>query len=319
MLAVNDSSIWERASKFDTIYSRFTELMYKHCLAVNEIFLYFYGDPNYSSDESAKASLYRVYNVMVSTLNKGNKLVFVGCGKSYRIVAKTVSTYQSLGLSCAIIHPTDALHGDLGIISNGDALILCSTSGETEEILNLVNYTRHSGLFPDSEFIAVTGSADCSLTRVTNHTLLIHQPSYLRERAVQQGLSAPSISTTLMLLTLDCLGIAITDKGTIASLQARKAAFELRHPSGGIGLSIRNQPVTPEHSPTDHKEHETTTAEYFSTDSLSEFLEKLVCNDYVRIGSKIYTTVYLQRCYARCKDTGIPWQEMVQNLQQFEA
>ncbi|AGO10961.1 AaceriAFR544Wp [[Ashbya] aceris (nom. inval.)] len=289
---------------FQDIYSRYTDLLHSHALAARELYLYYNGD---ADDPSPRSDFRAAYDTLMHSLADGRKLVFVACGKSFRIIAKTVATCHSLGIPAAALHPTEAMHGDIGIVADGDALLLCSHSGETDELLQLAAYVRSAGLAPTSPLIAVTSAPASSLARRAHHVITIFQPAHLRERAVQDGLNAPTIATTLMLLALDCLVLALSDGGSACARRTRVAAFAARHPGGSIGSHARAPtPPDPPAAPA--------IAEYSGAETLAEFLDMIVTHDFVRVRGQLHSAAALQRRYARASRDGLPWTQIMSAL-----
>ncbi|AET37468.1 SIS domain-containing protein Ecym_1221 [Eremothecium cymbalariae DBVPG len=334
---------------FDIVYHRFTDLLHRHSLAIKEAFLHFRDIDNksfYGCDDDheggngvydSKRRFSAVYMTMLRALQDGHKIVFVACGKSFHIVGKTVATCHSLGIRAGLLHPSEAMHGDLGLVSNGDTILLCSHSGETEELINMASYIRAMNIAPDSPYVVVTGAAHSRLSQLADHVLYIHLPSHLRESSAQAGLNAPTISTTLMLLTLDCLCLALSDRGGSSSfLQRRKAAFDLCHPGGGIGIqskaALLTQASSSDATTTNTVTSVTTTvqdntkkkkpdlatdlkiAEYTGNESLLQFLDMIVSHDYIKVEGYVYPADLLQRRYTHCKQTGTSWTVMMTEL-----
>jgi arabinose-5-phosphate isomerase len=166
-------------------------------------------------------------DLIVATLRQRGKLVVVGIGKSGNIGHKIAATFTSTGSPSVVLNSVDALHGDLGIINDGDLLLALSYSGESEELLNLLPALRR---FP-VKIIAMTGAVKSSLARHSDLVLNVHVP----KEACPFNL-APTASTTAMLAMGDALAMAV--------LQARgfkKQDFARLHPAGAIGRAILTQ------------------------------------------------------------------------------
>lgn len=293
---------------FQDVYSRYTDLLHSHVLAARDLYLYYNGD---ADGPSPRADFSATYNTLMSCLADGRKLVFVACGKSFRIIAKTVATCHSLGIPAAVLHPTEAMHGDIGIVADGDALLLCSHSGETDELLHLAAYLRSARLAPASPLIAVTGDPASTLARRAHHVITVFQPPHLRERVVQDGLNAPTIATTLMLLALDCLVLALSDGGSPCARRRRADAFAARHPGGSIGShAAAPAPEYPEQSAA----RAATVAHYAGSETLPEFLHMIVTHDYVRVRGHLHSATALRHRYARASRDGIPWTQIMSDL-----
>src|SRR5216117_3247815 len=101
----------------------------------------------------------RAVEVMVHALRQRAKIVVVGVGKSGNVGQKIAATLTSTGSTAVVLHSVDALHGDLGIVSDGDVILALSYSGETEELLNLLAALKRFSV----KVIALTGAARSSL------------------------------------------------------------------------------------------------------------------------------------------------------------
>jgi arabinose-5-phosphate isomerase len=166
----------------------------------------------------------RAVEVLVETMQQRRKIVVVGIGKSGNVGRKIAATLTSTGSASVVLDGVDALHGDLGIINDGDAVIALSYSGESEELLNLLPALKRFSV----RIIAVTGGIKSSLARHSNVVLNVRVP----REACPFNL-APTASTTAMLVMGDALAMAV--------LQARgfrQSDFAKYHPSGAIGRAL---------------------------------------------------------------------------------
>lgn len=142
----------------------------------------------------------------------------------------------SIGIPARELHPIEAMHGDLGYCNPKDALVFCSTSGETDEVMNLLRYMRAEGsLWVDCVRIAVTGNEQSTLATHCHHTIVIPQNEKFKETALQGGLRAPTVSTSLMIAILDCICIELSNEWFDRDPVKREMFFNKRHPGGGIG------------------------------------------------------------------------------------
>jgi arabinose-5-phosphate isomerase len=158
------------------------------------------------------------------TLRKRGKIIVLGIGKSGNIGQKIAATLTSTGSTSVVLNSVDALHGDLGIVNDGDLLLALSYSGETEEVLNLLPALKRFTV----SIIAITSTAKSTLARFSDVVLKIKIP----REACPFNL-APTASTTAMLVMGDAFAMAI--------LQARgfrKQDFAKHHPSGSIGRAL---------------------------------------------------------------------------------
>ncbi|MDO8565345.1 MAG: KpsF/GutQ family sugar-phosphate isomerase [bacterium] len=153
------------------------------------------------------------------------KLLTTGVGKSSFIAMKVAATLTSLGQSAVFIHPVDALHGDLGIVRDGDTIVAFSYSGESEEIIKVGQYLRKA--FKVS-VIAVTGKSLSRLGKLADVVISIA----VKEEGSPLGL-APMASTTAMLVAGDMLASSLTSREVFA-----KEHFAKFHPGGALGLEL---------------------------------------------------------------------------------
>ncbi|SCU97820.1 LAMI_0F11540g1_1 [Lachancea mirantina] len=204
----------------------FSDMLYHHSRALSHVSV------AYASKEDEIESL---LNDLHQVLKTGKKLVFAGCGKSLKIIYKTVAMLTSLGMDAAYLHPSEALHGDMGAIRRGDAIIVCSSSGETQELVSFMKYT--SSVLQPSLRVLVSSRASSTLQALADRTLLIPQPAEFQESYLQDGLQSPTVSTTLMLAVLDCLCLALSELHYEGDLERRRRFFQQMHPGGGIGKS----------------------------------------------------------------------------------
>lgn len=207
----------------------FSHLLYHHALAMEHASIYYQKEENFKLISDATVA-------MLQCLQQGGKLVFVGCGKSFKLVCKTVATLTSLGIRARELHPIEALHGDIGICDESDLVVFCSTSGETDEVVNLLRYMSGSASpWASCVRIAVTGNTDSTLATSCHHVVPVPQPSRFKEQALQAGLRAPTVSTTLMLTILDCICVHLSHLWFDNDSASREVYFNKRHPGGGIG------------------------------------------------------------------------------------
>jgi arabinose-5-phosphate isomerase len=161
---------------------------------------------------------------MVETLRRRGKIVVAGIGKSGNIGRKIAATLTSTGATSVVLDSVDAMHGDLGLVNDGDVVLALSYSGETEELLHFLPALKR---FPVS-IIAMTGAPHSTLARHSDLVLRVKVP----KEACPFNL-APTSSTTSMLVLGDALAMAI--------LEARgfqENDFARYHPAGAIGRSL---------------------------------------------------------------------------------
>ncbi len=155
------------------------------------------------------------------------KVVVVGVGKSGVIGQKIAQTLTSTGTMAVFIHPSDALHGGLGVIANGDVVLALSNSGETEEILSLLPAITKR----DVSVISIVGNTASSLARRSSVAL----NATVSKEACPLNL-APTTSTTVALAIGDALAMALMESKGLTPED-----FASNHPAGRLGkrLSIR--------------------------------------------------------------------------------
>ena len=162
--------------------------------------------------------------MIVETLRRRGKIIVVGIGKSGNIGQKIAATLTSTGSTSVVLNSVDALHGDLGIINDGDLILALSYSGESEEMLNLLPAIKRFSV----KIISLTGNPKSALASHSDIILNVRVP----KEAYPFNL-APTASTTASLVMGDALAMAV--------LQARgfkQSDFARHHPSGAIGRAL---------------------------------------------------------------------------------
>ncbi len=157
--------------------------------------------------------------------NSRGKVIVTGIGKSGQVAHKIASTLSSTGTPAVYLHPADALHGDLGIISQSDVVMAISNSGETSEILSLIPYVKFVGV----PLIAITGNERSTLARKSDILLLVK----VEREACPLNL-APTASTTATLVLGDALAIALLELRGFT-----KEKFARLHPGGLLGRKLK--------------------------------------------------------------------------------
>ena len=152
------------------------------------------------------------------------RVIVSGIGKSGHIARKIAATLASTGTPAYFVHPAEASHGDLGMITRDDVLIALSNSGESEELLTIVPSVKRLG----GKLISITGNPESSLAREAD----IHLDARVKEEACPLNL-APTASTTAALALGDALAVALLDaRGFGADDFARS------HPGGTLGRRL---------------------------------------------------------------------------------
>lgn len=154
----------------------------------------------------------------------GGKVVVTGIGKPGHIAKKIAATFSSLGIPSFYLHPAEALHGDLGMVSKGDMVIIISHSGESEEITRILTGLRMVGVM----IVAITSNGSSSLAQCSDIVEVFPQ---LKE-ACHLGL-APTSSTTAALCYGDALAVVASKAHGF-----KKEDFGKLHPAGALGRKI---------------------------------------------------------------------------------
>jgi arabinose-5-phosphate isomerase len=152
------------------------------------------------------------------------KVVVTGMGKSGHVCRKIAATLASTGTPAFFLHAAEALHGDLGMVERKDLVLAISNSGETQEILDLVQILERLGL----PLVAMTGRLDSTLARAADVVLDVS----VAEEACPLGL-APTASTTAMLAMGDALAVALLEHRGF-----RAEDFAALHPAGALGRKL---------------------------------------------------------------------------------
>src|SRR4051812_5271457 len=158
---------------------------------------------------------------ILECLRQRGKIITVGIGKSGNVGHKIAATLTSTGSTSVLLNSVDALHGDLGIVNDGDLILALSYSGESEELLNLMPALKR---FP-VKIIALTGAPKSSLGKYSDIVLNVRVP----KEACPFNL-APTASTTAMLVLGDALAMAV-----LKARGFKERDFARLHPSGAIG------------------------------------------------------------------------------------
>lgn len=152
------------------------------------------------------------------------RIIVIGMGKSGHIGNKIAATLASTGTPAFFVHPGEASHGDLGMITKDDVVLLISNSGETTEVLNIVPVIKRLGAY----MIAMTGNSNSSMAILAN----CHIQVKVSQEACPLGL-APTASTTATLVMGDALAVALLEaRGFTAE------DFALSHPGGSLGKRL---------------------------------------------------------------------------------
>ena len=153
------------------------------------------------------------------------RVIVTGMGKSGHVARKIASTLASTGTPAFFVHPSEASHGDLGMIANDDVILALSWSGETAELKNITDYSRRYSI----KLIAMTAIQDSALAKVADIVLTLPQA----REACPHNL-APTTSSLMQLALGDALAIALLESHGFTAIQ-----FGLLHPGGKLGTLLK--------------------------------------------------------------------------------
>jgi len=157
----------------------------------------------------------------------GGSLITSGMGKAGQIAMNIATTFSSTGTPAFFLHPSEAQHGDLGIVRKNDIMLLISNSGKTRELIELIELTL--GLSPDMKFIVITSNADSELASKADVCLLTGAP----KEVCPLGLT-PTTSTTVMTVIGDLLVVS-----TMKRIKFDYKDYAKRHHGGYLGAKSR--------------------------------------------------------------------------------
>ena len=172
------------------------------------------------SSEQVEAAL----ELLLACRSRRAKLVLTGVGKSGIVARKIAATFSSIGLTAVFLNPTDALHGDLGIVAADDVALLLSNSGETEELLAILPHLKRRG----TGRIALVGRIDSALARGCDVVL-----DGSVDREVCPLNLAPTASTAVAMAIGDALAAVWTERAGISPED-----FAINHPAGSLGRQL---------------------------------------------------------------------------------
>lgn len=159
-----------------------------------------------------------------TALDQGRKLIVTGMGKSGKVAQKISATLSSTGSLSVYLHPSEGLHGDLGVVSQGDIVLALSHSGNTEELLQLLPSLKSRGI----TLIGIGGSRKSRLAGKCDYWI----DASVKQEACPHGL-APTTSTTLALAIGDALAVALMK---LRGIDAK--TFAANHPGGTLGRRL---------------------------------------------------------------------------------
>ncbi len=154
------------------------------------------------------------------------KIITTGMGKAGNIARKVAGTLCSTGAPASFLHPGEAAHGDLGLLSKGDVILAFSTSGKTREVIEMLELAHHFGI---DKIISITSHPDSTIRALSNIVInmgQIQEPCYLR--------LTPTSSTTVQLAIGDALALVLMERKKFTREQ-----YGLRHHGGYLGQIAR--------------------------------------------------------------------------------
>lgn len=168
-----------------------------------------------------------IHLIVEQVHRKRGKLVTSGMGKAGQIALNIATTFCSTGIPSVFLHPSEAQHGDLGILQENDVLLLISNSGKTREIVELTELSKR--LYPDMQKIVITGNPDSPLAQAADICLATGNPA----EVCRLGMT-PTTSTTVMTVIGDIL-VVETMKQTAFTIEE----YSKRHHGGYLGQRSR--------------------------------------------------------------------------------
>jgi arabinose-5-phosphate isomerase len=162
--------------------------------------------------------------IVHAILNCSGKVIVIGVGKSGHVGRKISSTFSSTGTPSYFLHPSEAMHGDLGVITSTDIIILISNSGQSSEIINLIPTIKKLGV----KIISLVGNTNSTIAKQSDYIFDIS----VEKEACPLNLS-PTSSTTATLVVGDALAISLLEHRNF-----KKEDFALRHPGGILGKKL---------------------------------------------------------------------------------
>ena len=162
---------------------------------------------------------------MIERRQQGGKFLVTGLGKSWHISRKIAATMASTGTVAYALHPSEALHGDLGLVQPGDVMLALSYSGESEELMRLLPFARRAGAL----VVSITCSTTNSVARMSDHVI----PVVIDQEACPFNL-APTTSTLVTLAVGDAIAILLEEAAGFT-----REDYARLHPAGAIGRALR--------------------------------------------------------------------------------
>ncbi len=177
-----------------------------------------------SIDDNFANAIQAIVDMKTNETRRG-RLIVAGIGKSGHVARKIAATLSSTGTPSFFVHPGEASHGDMGMITNYDIVLMLSNSGENAELSDLIHYTRRY----DITLISITSNEGSTLGKHSDICLLLPKVS----EACPNGL-APTTSTTMMLALGDALAVTLLER-----MGLTKEQYRVFHPGGKLGQKLQ--------------------------------------------------------------------------------
>ncbi len=181
------------------------------------------SDLSASIDDGFAAAVSAIHE-MKNAPTRAGRLIVAGIGKSGHVARKIAATMASTGTPAHFVHPGEASHGDLGMITDNDVVLMLSNSGENAELSDLIHYTRRFNI----KLIAITSKPDSTLGSYADISLIL--PAV--PEACPNGM-APTTSTTMMIAMGDALAVALLER-----MGLTKEQYKVFHPGGKLGQRL---------------------------------------------------------------------------------
>ena len=197
---------------------------------VEDIRAVFDAEANAIKEIPVTADYERIAELLnIQVHKKGGKIIVSGMGKAGQVANNLATTFSSTGSPSVFLHPSEAQHGDLGVIRENDVLIVLSNSGKTREILELVHLAHqlHKGI----PVVVITGNPDGELPQLADYTLYTGRPG----EVCPLGLT-PTTSTTVMTVIGDALTVLL-----MKLIDFKAEDYAKRHHGGYLGEKSRNR------------------------------------------------------------------------------
>lgn len=169
-------------------------------------------------------SFTKAVETIASLKKTQGRLIIAGIGKSGHVARKIAATMASTGTPAYYLHPGEASHGDLGLVTEHDVVLMLSNSGEGAELSDLIHYTRRYGI----KLISITSNAKSTLATHSDVPLVMPKA----DEACPNGL-APTTSSTMMMAFGDALAVALLNRSGLTA-----AEFKIFHPGGKLGKRL---------------------------------------------------------------------------------